>query len=155
MAVPSTLQDGDGNLLHTERFGAHVHLITEDHSRVATRFKSVSHTTAATTTITTPKPGGAIVMTDMIVSGEKVSGATITVQFNDGTNQIVITKNHVNDGPVNMPSSLQGLCLGWKDAFIEFITSTMNQEATVSIWYYFVNDAARVLVFADWDTERG
>ncbi len=72
-----------------------------------------------------------------------------------GSNQVPITKSHVNDGPVNLASSLQGLCLGWKDAFIEMITSTMNQDATVTIWYYFVNDAVRVLAFADWDTERG
>ncbi len=155
MSVPSVLENEKGDILHTERFGAHVHLITEDHSRVATKFKSVSHTTNATTTITTPKPGGAIVMTDMIVSGEKINGGTITVQFNDGTNQVVITKSHVTDGPVNMASSLQGLCLGWKDAFIELITDTANQDATVSIWYYFVRDAVRVLEFADWDTERG
>ena len=155
MPVPAVLENEKSEILHTERFGSHVHLITEDHSRVSTLFKSVTHTTNATTTVTKPKPGGAIVMTDMIVSGEKINGGVITVQFNDGSNQVVITKNHVTDGPVNMASSLQGLCLGWKDAFIEFITSTSNQDATVTIWYYFVKDAKRVLAFADWDTERG
>ncbi len=155
MPVPSVLQDENGEILHTEQFGAHVHLITEDHSRVATKFKSVSHTTAATTTITSPPPGGAIVMTDMIVSGEKITAGVITIQFNDGSNQVPVTLSHVTDGPVNLASSLQGLCLGWKDAFIEMITSTMNQDATVTIWYYFVRDEKRVLSFADWDAERG
>ncbi len=155
MAVPAVLQDEQGGILHTEPFGAHVHLITEDHSRVATKFKSVSHTTAATTTITKPPPGGAIVMTDMIVSGEKIASGTITIQFNDGSNQVPVTISHVNDDSVNLASSLQGLCLGWKDAFIEMITNTMNQDATVTIWYYFVRDLSRVLEFGDWDTERG
>ena len=155
MGVPAVLYAANGDELHTEKFGHHTHLITEDHSRVATLFKSVTHTTAATTTITKPRPGGAIVMTDMIVSGEKIAGGVITVQFNDGSNQVPITLNHVNDGPVNLASSLQGLCLGWKDAFIEMITNTMNQDATVTIWYYFVRDAVRVLDFADWDELRG
>lgn len=155
MSVPAVLQTEKSEILHTERFGRHVHLITEDHSRVATKFKSVTHTTAATTTVTKPKPGGAIVVTDFIVSGEKINGGIITVQFNDGANQVPITKSHVTDGPVNLSSSLQGLCLGWKDAFIEVITSTTNQDATVSLWYYFVNDLTRVLSFADFNTERG
>ena len=93
-------------------------------------------------------------MTDMIVSGEKIAGGIITVRFNDGSNQVNVTLNHVNDGPVNLASSLQGLCLGWKDAFIEMITSTMNQDATVTIWYYFVSDDKRVLEFTDWDALR-
>ena len=155
MSVPAVLENEKSEILHTERFGSHVHLITENHARVATKFKSVSHTTAATTAITTPKPGGAIVMTDILVSGEKISGGIITVQFNDGSNQVVITKNHVTDGPVNMAHGFEGLSLGWKDAFIEMVTSTMNQDATVTIWYYFVRDAVRVLAFADWNTERG
>ena len=67
----------------------------------------------------------------------------------------MITKNHVNDTAVNLASSLQGLCLGWKDAFIELITDVMNQDATVTIWYYFVLNDERVLDFADWNTERG
>ncbi len=155
MGVPAVLHNDKGEILHTERFGAHVHLITEDHSRVATLFKSVTHSTAATTTITKPKPGGAIVMTDMIVSGEKIASGLITVQFNDGSNQVPVTISHVNDNGVNLSSSLQGLCLGWKDAFIEMITNTMNQDATVTIWYYFVRDEKRVLEFADWDELRG
>ena len=154
MGVPAVGYAADGTELHTERFGHHVHPIFESHARVATKFKSVSHTTAATTTITKPKPGGAIVMTDIIVSGEKISGGIITVQFNDGSNQVVITKNHVTDGPVNMAHGFEGLSLGWKDAFIEMITSTMNQDATVTIWYYFVRDAKRVLSFDDFETER-
>ena len=65
-----------------------------------------------------------------------------------------IKKFHVTDGPVNLHIGYQGRNKGWKDAFIEVITDTANQDATVEVGYYFIRGAA-VLSFADWDTERG
>ena len=66
MSAPVVLQTEDGVLLHTEKAGLHTHLITEDHSRVATHFKAGAMTVASTVTVVTPRPGGAIVVTDIL-----------------------------------------------------------------------------------------
>ena len=154
MSVFSKLVDGLGTLLHTERVGQHVHLVIEQHSRVGTQYKSITHTTAATTTVATPKKGQVMVITDIVVSGEKINGGIITIQWNDGTRQDGIKKYHVTDGPVNLHIGYQGRNKGWKDAFLEFITSTANQDATVEVGYYFIRGAG-VQSFDDWDVDRG
>lgn len=153
MAVPSVLQDEGGHVLEVVAFGKHHHLVTEDHARVATHWKSVTHTTAATSTVAKALKGGALVMTDILVSGERINGGTVTVRFSDGVNLENITVSHVTDAPVNIATSLQGRCLGWKDAFIEVITSVSNQDATVTVWFYHVKGEG-VETFADWDSNR-
>ena len=153
MTVPSVLVDNRGTLLHTEKIGAHTHLVVEDHARVATQFKSESHTTSATTAIATPRKGLAVVITDITITGEKINGGTITLQWADGTDTAVITKAHVTDGPVNMHAAYAGRKYGWKDARIDFITDTANQDANVDVGYYFIAGDA-VLSFTDWDTLR-
>ena len=153
MPVFSRLTDNLGRLLHIERVGPHSHLIIEQHARVATQYKNVTHTTAATTTVVKPKAGEAIIITDLVISGEKSNGGVITVQWNDGSTQDGIKKYDVNDGPVNLHVGYQGRNKGWKDAFIEMITSTSNQDASVEVGYYFIRGAG-VLSFTEWDEDR-
>lgn len=140
-------------LLHVERVGTHVHLIIEQHARVKTQYKAITHTTAATSTIAAPRKGQALVITDIVVSGEKINGGIITIQFNDGTRQDGIKKFHVTDGPVNLHIGYQGRNKGWKDAFIEVITDTANQDASVEVGFYSIRGPG-VLSFTDWDADR-
>lgn len=149
------LMDASGILLHTEQVGAHTHLVTEDHSRVATQFKSVTHSTATTTTIVTPQSGGALVLTDIIISGEKHQTAgqgVITIAFTDGAQTINVIVADNTDAPVNLAIPFAGRWRGWLDAQIDFTTSQAN-DVTVSIGYYFLS-GENVLSFSDWDAER-
>ena len=118
MGAPVWLQTLGGVLLHTEKVGAHTHLVVEDHARVATVYKDATHTTAATTQVAEPESGGAIVVTDLTVSAEKINGGVVTVQWNDGTDTAVIYKGLVTDDTVNLHIGYVGRKLGWKDANI-------------------------------------
>lgn len=153
MGVRAWLTTVTGVVLHTEKFGASTHLITEDHARVNTQYKSATHTTAATTALVEPRSGAAIVVTDVTVTGEKITGGVITVQFTDGVNTDSISINQVSDGPVNLHIGYVGRRRGWKDARIDFITSTNNQDAAVTVGYYHLIGAG-VLAFEDWDALR-
>ena len=153
MPLPVWLQTIKGVVLHTETVGAHTHLVVEDHARVSTQFKSATHSGAATTAIITPKKGAAIVITDIVLSGEKRTNATIDVRFTDGSDFVIIIAPVVNDSPVNLHIPFSGRFLGWKDARIDFITDTANQVANITIGYYFIIGAG-VLSFADWNALR-
>lgn len=153
MSVFARLIGPLGQLLHTETVGAHTHLVVEDHSRVATQFKSAAHSGAATTAVVTPKPGTAIVITDIVLSGEKRTNGTIDVRFTDGTDFVIIIAPVVNDDAVNLHIPFSGRFRGWKDARIDFITDTANQVANITIGYYFILGEG-VFSFSDWDTLR-
>lgn len=153
MSVPTGLVDASGVLLHTEKFGKHTHLVVEDHSRVGTQFKSASHTTNTTTVVVRPPQGGALVLTDLLLSGEKINGGVVTIQFTDGTNVVIVVEALVTDNTINTAHAFGGRWLGWRDARIDFVTSTSNQDATMSVGYYFVKGEG-VLSFADWDALR-
>ena len=153
MPVPVYLQTIDGVALHIEELGPHTHLITEDRSRVNTQFKSVTHSTATTTAIATPPSGEAIVLTDLLISSERRGGGgTATVQFEDGTNTVIIFVADLVDAPVNMGIPFAGRWRGWKDARFELVTSQAT-DTTVAIGYYFISGAG-VFSFADWDALR-
>lgn len=135
--------------------GAHTHLVVEDHSRVATQFRAITHSTATTTTVVSPRAGGAMVITDIVISGEKHQGAgqgVITILFTDGTNTINIIVADNTDAPINLAIPFAGRWRGWLDARIDFTTSQAN-DVTVSIGYYFLSGEG-VLSFADWDALR-
>jgi len=140
MSVPSFLVDALGRLLHTETVGNHTHLVIEQHAKVATQFKAVTHSTATTTAVVTPRSGGAMVITDIIISGEKHQGAgqgTITILFTDDTNTVSIIVADNTDAPVNLPVAFAGRWKGWVDARIDFTTNQAN-DVTVSVGYYFL-----------------
>lgn len=143
-----------GTALHTETIGKHTHLVTEDHSRVSTQFKAATITSASTATVVAPPAGNALVLTDLIVSAEKVAGGSITVQFTDGTNTIVIFKASLVDAPVAIAMPFAGRWRGWKDAKIDMVGVGTNIDADVSIGYYFIKGAG-VLAFNQWDKLRG
>jgi len=143
----------DGLNLHTETVGGHTHLITEDHARVATNYVFAEHDGASTTAVITPNEGQAIVVTDLVIAGEKRTNATIVVRFTDGTNTAGIISPVVNDDAVNLHIGFVGRYRGWRDARIEFITDTANQVATITVGYYHLRGEG-VLDFATWDALR-
>ena len=96
-----------------------------------------------------------MVITDIVISGEKHQGAgqgVITILFTDGTNTINIIVADNTDAPINLAIPFAGRWRGWLDARIDFTTSQAN-DVTVSIGYYFLSGEG-VLSFADWDALR-
>lgn len=115
-------------------------------------FKSTTRSSAGTSTIAEPLPKSSILLTDLILTSDRVALATVTVRFTDGTNNVDIITAAVNDAPVNLALSFGGRWQGWKDARVDLIT-VGNATATVACGYMKVEEAY-TLHFNDWDSRR-
>ena len=113
-------------------------------------FKNVSRSGAGTTEIVTPNPGGAIVLTDLIITASKTVTSDVTIQFDDGTNQEVIALSDSIGGVVNLAIAFAGLWRGWREADLDLVT-TGNVVVNVTVGYFKVPDG---LEFSDWDDMR-
>ena len=154
MPIFVVLKAPNGDLLHTETVGPHTHIIVEDHSRVATQFRTVANTGAETQIAITPPKGTAIVITDVILGAEKAASGSVTVQFADGSDTVIVFKISTVQNPVSLHIPFAGRWRGWKDARIDVVTIGGNSDSDVSIGYYIIRGEAGVLSFADWDALR-
>jgi len=114
-------------------------------------FKSITTTTTGAEIVTAPSNGGAIVLTDLVVSAEVSNGNTVTVRFSDGSNTVNVGIFDQQNG-INFGTSFIGLWRGWKDARLEVIASNgAAKGGTVSVGYYKVQEG---LAYSDWDARR-
>ena len=151
--VPSFLVGLRGVRLHTEKVGQHTHLITETHSRVATQFRHTVNTGAETTIAVTPPPGKAIVITDIVLGAEKAASGSVTVQFVEGSDIVIVFKVSTVQSPVSLHVPFAGRWRGWRDARIDIVTTGGNSDSDVSIGYYIISGDG-VFSFTDWDAQR-
>ncbi len=113
-------------------------------------FKAATLTSANTSIIVQPRPGLSVIVTDIIVSGEKQAASDITVQFTDGSDtEIMVVIDQVDSSP-NMPINLNSYFHGWKDARVEMITSGAG-DATVTIGYIHSKSEK---TYSEWNAER-
>ena len=153
MSVPSFLVGLRNVRLHTETVGQHTHLVVEDHSRVATQFRHIANTGAETTTAVTPSLGKAIVITDIVLGAEKAASGSVTVQFTQGSDTVIVFKVSTVQSPVSLHVPFAGRWRGWLDARIYIVTTGGNSDSDVSIGYYIISGAG-VFSFTDWDAQR-
>ncbi len=153
MPAPVWLQTLAGVELHTDKIGAHTHLVVEDHSRVGSHFKVANTTAAATTIIVSPRPGAAIVVTDVVANQDKVASGKMTLQFTDGSDTEIFVVADTADAPAIIAHSFGGRMRGWKDARVEMISAGTNPTTSCTITYYHLSGEG-VLSFADWDAQR-
>ena len=113
-------------------------------------FKAATRTTAGTTLITDPDPGGSIVVTWVMLSGEKQANSDVTIRFTDGTNNVDIIVVSQVDAPPNLAIGFPSKVQGWQDARIDMITSGAG-DATASIGYFKVPTS---IPFTEWDALR-
>jgi hypothetical protein len=113
-------------------------------------FKAINVNVAGTTTVTAPNINGAIIITDILLSAERVNNGSVVLSFTDDTETIVIFKAVVTDAPVTIAAPLNGRWRGWKDARLELVV-TLDVETSASVGYYKVKDG---LPFSDWDARR-
>lgn len=125
-------------------------LSTTDPYRSHGVFQTAALTGATTTTIIEAEEAGSIVLTDLVVSAKKKAASTLTIQFNDGTNQAVLVAPDTVESAVNLSWSPQGRIQGWRDAYIEAIT-TGAADVTITAGYVRV---AVGLPFGEWDAHR-
>lgn len=113
-------------------------------------FKSATRTTTGTTMITDPSPGGSIILTDLLISGEKQAGSSTEVRFTDGSNTITIFLASAVDAPPNFAHTFAGRFQGWRDARIDMVT-VGSGDATITVGYMKI---ASSLIFEEWDGLR-
>ncbi len=113
-------------------------------------FKAATLTSANTAIIVQPKPGLAIWVTDILISGEKQAGSDVIVQFTDGSDTVIMFQAFQVTTPPSVNAGLQAYFRGWKDARVEMVTSGAA-DATVTIGYVHALEAPS---FSEWDAER-
>jgi len=128
----------------------HPTLAVTDHYVGKTRFKSVTRVAAGTETIAEPVKYGAIVLTDMIISTDRVANSRLTVFFDDGVRTIPIFDGYANDAPINIATNFHGGWTGWVDAALK-ITTVAAIKATVAVGYIKIPEGR---CYTEWDALR-
>jgi hypothetical protein len=113
-------------------------------------FKSVTRATAGTSIVTAPTIGGAIVLTDLIVSTDKKPNSSVTINLTDDAETITIMTLDTDTAPVNIAIPFTGRIAGWKNARLE-VTTIDVVSATVTCG--FVKEQTG-LSFLEWDAKR-
>ncbi|MEE8382222.1 MAG: hypothetical protein V3R78_10170 [Thermodesulfobacteriota bacterium] len=149
------LADKEGFPAHYEPYNVigeedNIALVTTTIALAHSTFKSVTRTTAGTSIITIPSLEGAIVITDILITGEKRIGATITVRFTDDTNTINLLIGDAANNSINLGHAFNGLVQGWRNSRVELVT-VADVTATVTLVYYKVEEG---LSFLEWDSRR-
>jgi len=159
MAVRSSLFDpNDGTALQIESFWQGPHKLNRDarsllvveHYKSHGVFKTMEFTTAGTTSFVVPNSGGSLMLTDLIVTGDKVNNGSIEVRFTDDTTTDTVIKPVVTDAPVAIAIAFSGRFQGWKDARIDVVI-TQNVKGSVVLGYI---KAPKGLPYNEWDELR-
>jgi len=142
---------GSGKALEIidDMFG-HPNVAVSNHYPTRTRFKSVTRTSAGTSTISEPVTDGALLLADMIISCDRVAASKVTVLFDDGSNAISIFEGYANDAPINFAANFHGGWTGWKNAALK-VTTVTAIKATVSVGYIKIPVG---LEYDEWDELR-
>lgn len=127
-------------------------LVVTTHAHQNGYFKAAQRSTAGTTVIAQPNGNDAICLTDMIITTDKVNGASLTVQITDGVNTIILASALVTDAPCNIAIPFQGNWTGWQAAHVDMVTVS-TVAATVSLGYYKI-PADKALPYAAWNALR-
>ena len=140
-----------GKKLETiEDIFGHPNLAVTDHYMKDTCFKSETRTGAGTSTITAPRTDGAVILTDLIISTDRVANSRLTLFFDCGTHQVNIYDGYANDAPINIALGFHGGWTGWKDAALK-MTTVAVVKATVAVGYIKIPEG---LEYEEWDTLR-
>jgi hypothetical protein len=159
MTIKATLTHGrTGKQLHVDDFwaprrsqpGDQTLLVVTNPYSAHGAFKSATRTTAGTTTLVTPNANGSLLITDILISGEKQTSSSAEVRLTDGTNSATVFLASQVDAPPSFAHAFQGRLQGWRDARIDFITSGAG-DATLLVCYTKVPEG---LLFAEWDALR-
>ena len=132
--------DGDPILVHTTHANRYGH------------FAAGTRTGAGTTTIIAARGNDAIVLTDLIMTCDRVNGATATVNVTGGGNTVAIISADVTDSAVSLAIAFAGRWETWRAAQVDLVT-VGAVTATVSLGYYRIPwNYARS--YSKWNAER-
>mgnify|MGYP003630646886 CR=1 FL=1 len=159
MGIGAYIEDEDtGNQAHIhDTFSRELRTSNGGHALSVTspqavfgQFTAANRTTAGTTTVLSPPIDGSLVVTDLIISADKVNAGSITLQFTDGTETVVIYKGITTDAPINISLSVTGRFRGWADARIDLVT-VGAVDANVTLGYLKLSQS---LTYSVWNSAR-
>lgn len=141
----------EDTLQETRRLtGEEVFLVTTDVETAHGVFQNVTTSGAGTTTVITPNDAGSLLLTDLILSTDKVNSGTVTLQMTDDTNTITLFQAIVTDAPAVLSMPINGRIQGWKDARIDLVIVN-NVDVSVTLGYVKMPSG---LPFTEWDELR-
>ena len=148
----------DGTAIETEQFWRGPHslhadarsILVADAYRSHGVFKAVTFTPTTTVALGTPDIDGSLILTDLIMTGDKVNGGTMLVKFTDDTFDDVLINISTTDAPVAIALAFAGRFQGWANSRVDVII-TGNIKGSVVLGYI---KAPNGLPYSEWDQLR-
>lgn len=105
------------------------------------------------TALAAPDGDGSVEICDLIISGEKKSNGTITIHFDDGTNEKNVVRISVDDAAAYLSMNLTGKVQGWRAATLYYtVVGTFVGSITIT---YVKHDKEDSKSYAEMETENG
>ena len=147
-----------GRHLHVERLWTETHEVTGNEAIPVIlsawdahgTFRATSRTSAGVETIVSPLDEGSLIITDIMVTSDRVNSGSITISFTDGTENIDIVSADTTDAPVTISMPIEGRFQGWKNARVD-LTVVGNVTTTVVVGYVKMPEG---LSYSQWDALR-
>lgn len=152
MIQSSFVEGASGQEVYIAAQNGYKILISQTHAQVEGRFRSKTLTAPGTIIVAEPDIDGCIVLTDLILTSDKTQSSSITVQFTDDVETIVLAEADMTDAPVNIATSFAGYWRGWRNARLELVvTGGIDPTATLAAGYFKLHDS---MLFGEWDSLR-
>ena len=118
-------------------------------------FKTVTRAASAgTSTIVEPiSSDTSILLTDLIITTDKVNATSATVRFTDGTDTVVIMTADATNAPITTAISFAGTWQGWAGARLELVTVGAI-TATACCGYMKIDKKYTVQSYDTWNALR-
>jgi len=125
-----------GKEIHTyDGYDGEPVLVTTTHGAQHGSFVAATRTEAGTTAVISARGEDGIVFTDLILTTDKVQGATVTVAITDGSNTVTVVAADVTDAPCNIALSFAGHWQTWQAAYVN-LTTVGVVKATLALGYF-------------------
>ena len=127
---------------------------TTTYQKERSLWQAVSWEAAVTeTALVSPDADGSVEICDIFITAEKKAGGSITIHFDDGTNEKDVVKSTVADGVLNVATNFLGKVQGWQSAILYY---TIVGTFTGSILITFVkHNKAQSKTYIDMEEESG
>jgi len=160
MAIRLILIDAEtGKAIHSEPYnvegeGESRYLSTVTPQKTHCLWNNVNWADAvAETALASPSGDGSIEICDLIVAGEKKNGGSITIHFDDGTNEKGVLSTSVNDSATNISVNLAGKVQGWRSATLYYtVVGTFTGSILIT---YIKHNKAHSKKYTDMAKENG
>jgi len=127
-------------------------LVTTTHGAQHGSFVAVTRSTQGTTAAIAAQGDDAIVLTDLILTTDKVQSTTATVIITDGSNSETLIAADLTDAPCNIALSFAGHWQTWRACRIDLVT-VGAVTATLALGYFRIPwDVADT--YGVWDAKR-